>query len=239
PVGSDCSLGDGIFYFELGDILNERISCNVGYADFIGISTNLDRSQGTFNVTVKTLFDDPEVEKFSMWIDLNDNGVFDDSEILISSEIIPASNTAFSYDFTLPNDAPLGQHLLRIRAGDTSLGGDLNNPCSVMDYGTTHDYTVKIIDSTLDLDDFLLNEANLEIAEQEDGIFNVFLETQFEDPLRITIHNLLGQKMIENQVQNNGQGYFYEFDMSYAASGVYLLRIGTLDVGIVKRFLVK
>ena len=239
PVGSDCSFGDGIYYFELGDILNERIPCNVGYTDFISLSTNLDRSQESFTVTVKTLFDDPDVEKFSMWIDLNDNGVFDDSEILISSEVIPASNTEFSYDFTLPTDAALGQHLLRIRAGDTSHEGDLDNPCSVMEFGTTHDYSVKIIDSTLDLDDFLLNEADLEIAAQKDGVFNVFLETEFQNPLRITVHNLLGQKMIENQVQNNGQGYFYEFDMSYAANGVYLLRIGTLDVGIVKRFLVK
>ena len=245
PVGSDCaSFGDGLSFFQLGDILNERIPCTNGYVDFIGFSTNLDRSQGSFTVTVKTLFDDPEVEKFSMWIDLNDNGVFDDSEILISSEVLSASNTAFSYDFTLPNDTPLGQHLLRVRAGDNSFGGDLNNPCSVMDFGTTHDYSVRIIDSTLNIDDFLLNEADLEIVELNpelrNGIFRVFLDTQFQQPLRITVHNLLGQKMIENQVDNtSGQGYLYDIDMSYAATGVYLLRIGTRDVGIVKRFLVK
>jgi len=247
PVGSDCtSFGDGLSYFELGDILNERIPCTSGYADFIGFSTDLDRSVGTYTVTVKTLFDNPQDEKFSMWIDLNDNGAFDDSERVISAENIPAANTAFSFDFNLPNDAPLGQHLLRVRAGDTSFGGDLNNPCSVMDFGSTHDYSVRITDSTLNIDDFLLNEANLEIIEQSpnlesrDGIFNIFLETQFDQPLRITVHNLLGQKLIENQVSNlNGRGYQYEIDMSYAATGVYLLRIGTRDVGIVKRFLVK
>ncbi|WP_144960633.1 T9SS type A sorting domain-containing protein [Gillisia sp. Hel_I_86] len=245
PEGSDCaSFGDGLSYFELGDILNERIPCTNGYADYIGLSTDLDRSIGNYTVTVKTLFDNPQDEKFSLWIDLNDNGAFDDSEILISSQNIPAANTAFSFDFTLPNDAPLGQHLLRVRAGDTSFGGDLNNPCSVMDFGTTHDYTVRITDSTLKIDDFLLNEANLEIVEQNpiprDGIYRVFLETQFDQPLRITVHNLLGQKMIENEVNNlNGRGYQYDFDMSYAARGVYLLRIGTRDVGIVKRFIVR
>ena len=247
PEGSDCnSFGDGISYFQLEDILNERIPCSNGYADFIGLFTDLDRSQGTYTVTVKTRFDDPQDEKFSMWIDLNDNGIFDDSEILISAQIIPAPNKAFSYNFTLPADAPLGQHLLRVRAGDTSFGGDLNNPCSVMDYGTTHDYSVRITDSTLKIDDFLLSEANLEIIEQStnsdgrNGIYNIFLETQFDQPLRITVHNLLGQKLIENQVNNeNGEGYRYDIDMSYAASGVYLLRIGTTDAGIVKRFLVK
>jgi len=245
PVGSDCSsFGDGISYFQLGTILNERIPCTNGYADYIGFSTDLDRSKNTFTVTVKTLFDNPQDEKFSMWIDFNDNGAFDDSEILITSQTLSAANTAFSFDFTLPKDTPLGQHLLRVRAGDTSFGGELNDPCSVMEFGSTHDYTVRITDSTLNIDDFLLNEANIEIVEQnpeaKDGIYRVFLETQFDQPLRITVHNLLGQKMIENQVNNvNGRGYQYDFDMSYAATGAYLLRIGTRDVGLVKRFLVK
>ena len=53
------------------------------------------------------------------------------------------------------------------------------------------------------------------------------------------ILNVLGQKLIENKVDSNGEGYLYEFDMSYAATGVYLLRIGTRKVGIVKRFIVK
>ena len=159
---------------------------------------------------------------------------------MISNKTIPKPNTATSFEFTLAADAPLGQHLLRVRAGDVSFGGELNDPCSVMDYGTTHDYSVKIIDSTLKLDDFLLNEAILTIVDQKNGIFRAFLETDFNQTLRITVHNVLGQKMIENKVESNGEdGYLYEFDMSYAATGVYLFRIGTRKVGIVKRFIVK
>ncbi len=241
PKGSDCSsFGDGISYFQLGDILNERIPCTNGYADYIGYSTDLDRSKGTFTVTVKTLYDNPQDEKFSLWIDLNDNGKFDDKERLLSSESLPSANTPYSYDFDLPADAPLGQHLLRIRAGDTSFNGDLNNPCSVMDYGNTQDYSVKIVDSSLSLNDFLLNEANLIISDQGNGIFRVYLETDFQEPLQITVHNILGQKMLQaNNIENNGDGYLYEFDMSYAATGVYLLRIGTNEFGLVKRFIVK
>ncbi|HSI71026.1 MAG TPA: T9SS type A sorting domain-containing protein, partial [Gillisia sp.] len=139
----------------------------------------------------------------------------------------------------LPANAPLGEHLMRVRGGDVTFSGDLNDPCSVMEYGSTHDYSVRIIDSSLSIDDFLLNDARLEIAEQGDGVYRVFLETDFDRPLRVTVHNLLGQKMIENQVESTGRGYLYEFNMSYAATGVYLLRIGTREVGKVKRFLVK
>ncbi len=241
PEGSDCtSFGDGIFSFELEGILNERIPCSIGYVDFIGSRTDLDRSKRTFTVRVQTLFDSPEGnEQFSMWIDLNDNGVFDDEERFISNQVIPSANTWHEYEFTLPADAALGLHLLRIRAGDVSFDGDLNNPCSVMDYGTTHDYSVRVTDSSISLDDFLLNDANLVISDQGNGIFRVFLETEFDETLRVTVHNLLGQKLLENKVESIGDGYLYEFDMSYAATGVYLLRIGTREVGIVKRFIVK
>ncbi len=240
PEGSDCDFGDGISYFQLGDILNERIPCNNGYGDFVSSSTNLDRSQQTFTVTVETYFQaEADEEKFSMWIDLDDNGEFDDDERLITSKALTQPNTSFAFDFNLPDNAPLGQHLLRIRAGDTRYEGDLNSPCDVMTYGTTHDYSVNIVDSNLDIKDFILNDAELMVLDEYKGHYRVVLETSFAEPLRITVHNVLGQKMLENKVENTGDGYVYDLDMSYAARGVYLVRIGTRKVGKVKRFIVK
>ncbi len=242
PEGPDCSYGDGIFFFELENLLNERIPCGNGYADFIGLSANLDRSQSEFTVSVQSLFGDltdTDAERFSMWIDLNDDAVFGDDERLITSEIIPTAGEWHSTNFSIPGNAPLGQHLLRIRAGDVDFDGDLNNPCEVMDYGTTHDYSVNITDSTLDIEDFILNEAELVVVSEEDKQFRIVMETDYEETLRITVHNILGQKMLENQVENSGSGYVYELDMSYAARGVYLVRMGTREVGKVKRFIVE
>lgn len=76
PEGSDCSFGDGISFFELEDVLNERIPCGNGYADFIGLSATLDRSQGEFTVSVQSHFAEEDKEQFSMWIDFNDDAVF-------------------------------------------------------------------------------------------------------------------------------------------------------------------
>lgn len=241
PEGSDCSQGDGIFYFALEDILNERIPCTIGYLDFSASATDLDRSQGNYSVTVQTNFASGEREKFSLWIDFNDNAVFEDEERLITSEVIPQANTSFTYDFTIPGDANLGQHLLRIRAGDTDFSGDVDDPCSVMAYGTTHDYSVNITDSKLDIEDFILDEAELVVIKDpnREGQFRVIMETSFDEPLRITVHNILGQQLLENQVLNDGDAYVYELDMSYAARGVYLVRLGTRKVGKVKRFIVK
>ncbi|WP_081208507.1 GEVED domain-containing protein [Salegentibacter sediminis] len=241
PQGSDCSFGDGIWSFELGDLLNENIPCGNGYADFTDQTTTLDRSESTHIVSVQTSFVAQEREQFSMWIDFNDNAVFEDSERVITSQALTRYKAWESFEFDLPEDAPLGQHLLRIRAGDTDpqWSGDLNSPCSVMQYGTTHDYTVTITDSTLDIEDLLLSEAELIILSQDQQQFKAILETTYDQPLRISVYNILGQQMIENQVMSNGGAYVYEFDMSYAARGVYLVRVGTRKVGKVKRIIVK
>lgn len=243
PEGSDCSQGDGISYFELEEIENAKIPCTNGYIDFVEATALLDRSLQSFTVTVQSNFFNtaPESEKFSMWIDLNDNGVFEDSERLISAEIIPEADTSFSYNFMLPDDAPLGQHLLRIRAGDTDIDSEsvLNSPCEVMTYGTTHDYSVLITDSTIDVKDFLLNDADIAIISKDHEHFKIVIETVINDPLEIMVYNVLGQRLLQRKLVNSGSGYSYDLDMSYAAPGVYLLRVGTKDFGRVKRFIVK
>lgn len=239
PEGSNCGAGDGITHFYLEDIRNENIPCGTGYNDFIGYSTELDRSRGTFSVTVRTRYAEGTDEKFSIWIDFNDNGSFEESELLISSEVIPSANTDHTYQFSLPLDVELGEHLMRVRAGDTSFEGDLNDPCNVMSYGTTHDYSVVIVDSTLELGDLDLNQAELKVINRGGNNFDISMQTTFEETLRLTVHDLLGQKLVENKVEKSNEIYYYELDMSYAAPGVYLVRLGTRKVGKVARIIVR
>ena len=238
PDGSDCSFGDGLSHFFLGEIENVNIPCGTGYDDFIAYSTELDRSKGIFTVTVRTRYASEQDEKFSMWIDFNDNGSFEESELLINQEVIPEPNELTSFTFEIPKDATLGEHILRVRAGDTSYDGDLNDPCSIILYGATHDYSVVVVDSTLEIEDSLLNEAELLIVNVEDDIFNVILKTPYDETLRITVHDMLGQTLVVNQIEKSARAYQYELDMSYAAAGVYLVRMGTRKVGKVKRIIV-
>ncbi len=252
PKGSDCSFGDGISYFELGDLVNERIPCGDGYQDFINASATLDRSDGEIELTIISSFieeiTEEGAEKLSMWIDFNDNGVFEENERLITSAVITQSDVELTYTFNLSNDTPLGQHLLRIKAGDTSFDSDnsdsfdadLNNACAVMQYGTTHDYTVTIIDSTLPLKDFILRDAEIVVVTLPNDQYRMVLKTtNIDRPLNISVFNVLGQQLLQNEVPHNGEGYVYDLDMSYAAPGIYLLRLGTRDFGKVTRFIVK
>src|SRR5690606_4137732 len=157
-----------------------------------------------------------------------------------SAEVIPTSNENQSFDFSIPADAPLGEHVLRVRAGDTSFDGGLKDPCSAMTLGSTDDYSGIIVDSSISIDDLDLNEAEMIVIKREGSdIFDVRLQTSYEETLRITVHDLLGQKLVENMIEKTDKIYYYELDMSYAATGVYLIRLGTRKVGKVTRILVR
>ncbi len=126
PVGSSCAFGDGINSFYLEDIVNENIYCDDGYNNFLGISTRLDVNRETFSVGVRS----SSSNEFSMWIDFNDNAVFEPEEQLVRSGDITSSSAVTVFEFSLPENAPLGEHILRARAGDVSsrYEGELNDP---------------------------------------------------------------------------------------------------------------
>lgn len=231
PVGSSCAFGDGIFDFYLEDIVNENIYCTNGYYNFLDISTRLDRTKEVFLVGVSS----HARNQFSLWIDFNDNAVFEPEEQLISSAVVSATGFVEFFEFTLPEDAPLGQHIMRARAGDTTYDGDLNNPCSVMDYGMTQDYSVVIVDRISPSE---IEEGELIIATPDNEVFEVLFTTDYQGPVWITVYDMLGQLLVENKIDRVKGLYSYTLNMSYAATGVYLVRVGTREEGKVQRIIV-
>ena len=235
PEGSNCTLGDGIRDFYLEEIQNQNIYCTVGgYQDFIGgFATDLDRSKRVFKVGVGTGWPG---NIFSLWIDFNDNAVFEPEELLIDSEVIPRAEAVATFEFTLPEDAPLGEHLLRVRAMDPNHSGILNDPCSIVEYGTTHDYSVVITSS---IEESVLEDGELTVIYLDDDLYEISFTTEYQDFLWLTVYDILGQKLVENRVDKGFGAYEYLLDMSHAAPGVYLVRVGTREEGRVERIIVR
>ncbi len=253
PQGTEqgCNL-DGIKRFRLGTIDADDGSngCNteggsgvLGYADRTDLATDLDRSLPVTFVRVQQNWDGGNngPEQLSMWIDFNDNGLFEPTEQMLSAETFSIDNVLVTFAFNIPNDANLGSHILRARCIDTSsTPGDPNDPCADYHFGETQDYTVNIVDSTLSLNDLFLNNTEMTIATLENNRFDVSLPTtQFTDELVITLHNAIGQKLVRNRVNNINGSYDYTLELDGLASGVYLVRLGTSKFGKVKRIIVK
>ncbi|HPF11809.1 MAG TPA: T9SS type A sorting domain-containing protein [Flavobacteriaceae bacterium] len=228
---SDCTFGDGITKFVLETITNDPIPCGSGYEDFTSMSTTLE-DDTSYTLTVQTGYDTP-TELASMWIDFDNDGTFEASEQLFADVVVMPNNTDVSIPFTVPAGVTSGDRRLRIRCGDTDFSGDLNDPCNSMQYGTTHDYTVTI-DGVLGVDDLAISEADLVVTTLPNKQFDISLVTSFDGVANIAIYDITGRLLAYNDLEKEGDRFNYHLDMSYAASGVYLIKMGSKETNTFK-----
>ncbi|MBW1295852.1 GEVED domain-containing protein [Aquimarina litoralis] len=231
---SDCGrFGDGLSSFELSNISNKNITCGNGYEDFTSMIINLDRSLGVYSLTVQAGFAEGDAEQLSLWIDLDDDAIFEDEELIIRNEVISQENVDQTFLFTLPSDAPLGTRILRVRAGDTNTnnGADLNDPCGSMQFGTTHDYTVEIGENTNP-------NSDLTVFSQPNNQFLITMsDSNADDILRLNIYSITGKTIVSNLVEKDANSRFtYLLDMSFASTGIYFVRLGSGKTGKSAKF---
>lgn len=229
---SGCNI-DGIKKFILNtiDADDGGNGCNTepagspqGYADRTAMSTDL--SQGT-DYTLQAQMNwssGVNIEALSVWIDFNDDGIFEVSERLISGELFTVANALQDFTLSIPVDAAVGAHRLRAKAMDTSASGDILDPCSDYDYGETQDYTVNI--QTLGIEDVSITNAEFSVVTLPNNQFDIKLTTSFEGTASIAVYNVLGQTVAFNNLIKEGDSYNYHLDMSYANPGVYFIKMG-------------
>lgn len=230
----DCSLGDGFQDFQLEQIDNPSGCDDGGYGDYTGLEANLNQGV-TYDLTVTTGWGSQHVV---VWIDFNDNFVFEDDEIVVDNYVIADGEGGGTYTetiaFSIPEDAPLGQHVMRAK---TNWNAEVpTDPCEPTTYGETEDYTVNI--GAVGLNESYLGDNELIVATLENDQFNIrFTNETLNKPLIIAVFNTSGQNLAQNWIYPvNGQ-YIYDLDMSYAAPGAYLIRLGDQNGAKVKRII--
>jgi hypothetical protein len=175
-----------------------------------------------------------------VWIDFNDNFVFEPEEIIISDFEIANGQGAGTYTETtnldIPEDAAPGEHLFRIKTNWNAPVPD--DPCEPSTYGETEDYTVNVVLQTGIAENIESDE--MIIYTIENNHFVVTLETvTFSEPLILTVHNIQGRTLINNRVENVNGKYVYDIDLSYAKPGIYLVRLGSDSFGKIKKIVVR
>ena len=109
--------------------------------------------------------------------------------------------------------------------------------------GALLDWTIRICARTpaLSIGDNDMNDDSFEVIYNGDNRYSVKLRTSsINDQLDLTVQNTLGQTLLWKTLDNeNGQGYEYDLNMSYASAGVYFVRIGNRRFKYVRRIIVK
>jgi len=234
---ANCNDGDGFYLFKLRSIDNPTGCSNNGYGDYTDMEVELETNEN-YQLTVTTHYGNQNIR---VWIDFNDNFIYELDELIVDNYVIAPGQSGGVYTevipFPMPEDANLGQHLIRAKS-------NWNNPvpddaCEETQYGETEDYMSNVILYT-SLEDIPLYNAEMIIKSYTNNQFEISLQSnEVSEDLIINLHNVLGQKLVENRVKNINGRYTYQLDLSYAEVGAYIIRLGNSQYGKVKRIVVK
>ena len=106
--------------------------------------------------------------------------------------------------------------------------------------GTLLDWSIEICTNPALSTDEVSLEGEFKILNLGNDQFQISLtsDTLLED-LDLNVYNMLGQNLKWQTLKNEGGEYSYTLNMSYAASGIYLIRVGNTSSGVTKRIVVE
>lgn len=172
----------------------------------------------------------------SVWIDLNDDGIFSDEENMFYDYVGGDPSFAYLFDIQIPANAPPGPHRTRVIAAWGSNGFDTDNgngsgPCGMFQYGNFNDFTV-IVTGGASIDEPSSPLVELLGSNPTDG--RVVLSIPDGGVLdRVLVRTLDGRQVAHFPLTGTaGRG---EIDLSGQPAGVYMLNCHRGDrVGVVR-----
>lgn len=144
PSAGEESTFEWIDSFSFNSLINNSGS-DGGYGNYTGTFTEVE-TYGTYTISLTPAFAGPSYDEyFKVWIDYNQNGIFEDATELVFNPNATTRET-ITEDIMIPGTALPG--LTRIRVSMKYIGGtDLAEPeaCSqFFDFGEVEDYCLKI-----------------------------------------------------------------------------------------------
>jgi hypothetical protein len=144
---SSCNLGDVIASISLNTLSNvSGTACTTGgYTDYTTnptLTTTLLPSSSYVCVVGAANY----AQSVAVWIDYNDDGLFDNAteRIGYTNNPIPVNGTA-SFNVVLDCNPPVGVHRMRVRSSDDFfVTGIDQTPCTNYSFGETEDYLITI-----------------------------------------------------------------------------------------------
>ncbi|MFC4635193.1 GEVED domain-containing protein [Dokdonia ponticola] len=230
PVSDCAGFDDGVTQLQLAD-QDIAVNCGpTGYSDDRDIVFTFDPDgPDTLDGVLQMGFAD---SIFAIWIDVNDNGIFEAGEVVATEQVATAnSDFAFSLDLSAFTVAELaGEHTMRVRGEDESTAGDVLDPCGDLAFGRTNDYTA-FFDESLSTAEEVFEGSDLVVSTTDNNQFEISLITPFNGRTAFSVFNLAGQRLAYNNLTKEGNQFNYSLDMSYAAAGVYIVQFDAIDGG--------
>lgn len=189
-----------------------------GYGDYTNLTAQLSKSQNyTLNVSENT----PWNYYWRAWIDYNQNGTFESSELVLSKNN-QAANTV-SQTFTVPANASTG--ITRMRIYLKYYGDSAPTPCENIGLGEVEDYTINISNSNKIANEIIPNVRNYPNPFSDYTTIEYTLNDN--SPVTIFVSDLNGRQvavLIDDEQQETGT-HTTTFNGSNYPAGMYYYTI--------------
>ncbi|MGQ7946450.1 M43 family zinc metalloprotease [Flavobacterium sp. WC2509] len=227
------NFGYTISYVNLNAISKyTNISINSPYSDYSLSDKTVLTTGETYPLTITVKSSSQFQEYYAVYIDYNNNNIFEESEKITSGNIPTASSpTNLITNISLPSNA-VKNTLLRMRVAgnaDANITNNMINGISTFFIGDTKDFGIYIVDApgtTLGID-------TTEKAEQErffypnpvSDILNIDYKTEIK---KIEVHNLFGQLVhTEKYTDANFNASTKEINLTKLERGMYIITLFT------------
>jgi len=232
---SNCEYG-GLLGVKLAEINNQSGCSENGFNSFIYMNASL--NQGSDNDLIITTQSGDTFVK--VWIDFNDNFSYEEDEVVLNSVASSVSGTGNNIDtinLFIPADASIGEHFMRIKTNSGQVVP--TDACQGTPFGETEDYKVTI-NSGIGIGENEIETNELIVTSLGAKQYRATFEAKnINSLLEVELHDINGRTLIFNRVPNVNGKYQFDFDMSFAPTGIYLIRIGNSTFGKVQKFMVQ
>jgi PKD repeat protein len=201
----------GITKVIFNTINNTSLNASEGYMDFSCENQTVVSLETSYPITVVTGQDNPQDTK--VWLDLDNNGIFDNDELLLEKY----NSYSFTAAIFIPPTALLNTPI-RMRVSSDEVGNSFG-PCDDLFRGQAEDYTVIVNGANLitnnDSFDFILypNPSNGFVTFD---IGNTELD-------KINIYSLMGKKIVDYVISSSSTSI--NLDLNELKTGSYLVEL--------------
>lgn len=183
----------------IGDINYTSSASASGYDDRTDLSTDLERDS-THSVTLSPGFANSSfTEHFRVWIDLNQDGTFQSSELLFDD--VQGSQNTVNGSISIPATAQLGSTRMRVSmAYGTSFSGDYpQSACATGQDGEVEDFCVNIIEKDTVGEGLTEHAANFGVDVfpiPATDVLTVRLKSHVKDVTDLRVYDALGRQVM-------------------------------------------
>lgn len=207
-----------------------------GYEDFTAISGNVvANSSYTFEVTIDTQGN--FTDHCNVYIDWNQNLVFEGSELYDLGDVTNTSAGVLSTSISVPSDAINGNTRMRVLI---EANEDPTGPCDdhVIEWGETEDYTLNITGGVgLSVDEETFEGFKL-FPNPTSGILNISLILDSSKDVSVDLYDLLGKRIVSKTFTNNSFVFNEQLDYKNITQGIYIIKIAQENKSISKQIII-